>query len=81
MTVSGQSIVTILNGYTIAGCTFPAMSSGATTRATAQWTKPATRVTAKGQQGLVQDSPATSLTTGTTRLIKATQPRVSAICG
>jgi hypothetical protein len=79
VTVSGQSIVTILNGYTIAGCTFPAMSSGAPPCATAQWTTAATRVTAMGQPVLLQDSQATCVPTGTPLLIIATQPRVSAI--
>lgn len=79
VTVSGQPIVTLANSYTIAGCTFPAMSSGAPPCATAQWTTAATRVTAMGQPVLLQDSQATCVPTGTPLLIIATQPRVSAM--
>ena len=79
VTVSGQPIVTMANSYTIAGCTFPAMSTGAPPCATAQWTTAAARVTAMGQPVLLQDSQATCIPTGTPLLIVTTQPRVSAM--
>jgi hypothetical protein len=79
VTVSGQPIVTMTSSYTIAGCTFPAMSSGAPPCATAQWTTGALRVTAMGQPVLLQDSQATCVPTGTPLLIITTQPRVSAM--
>jgi hypothetical protein len=79
VTVSGQPIVTMMNTYTIAGCTFPAMSTGAPPCATAQWTTGAARVTAMGQPVLLQDSQATCVPTGTPLLIITTQPRVSAM--
>jgi hypothetical protein len=79
VTVSGQPIVTIACPYTIAGCTFPAMSSGAPPCATAQFVSSATRVTAMGQPVLLIDSQATCVPTGTPLLIAATQIRVSAM--
>ena len=79
VTVSGQPIVTLANSYTIAGCTFPAMSTGAPPCATAQWTTAAARVTAMGQPVLLQDSQALCVPTGTPLLIIATQPRVFAM--
>lgn len=79
VTVSGQSIVTMPNIYSIAGCTFPAMSSGSPPCATAQWTTGAARVTSMGQPVLLQDSVATCIPTGTPLLISAVQPRVSAM--
>jgi hypothetical protein len=78
VTVSGQPIVTMANSYAIAGCTFPAMTSGAPPCATAQWTTGAVRVTAMGQPVLLQDSQGTCVPTGTPLLITATQPRASA---
>ena len=78
VTVSGQPIVTMANTYTIAGCTFPAMTSGAQPPcATAQWTTAAARVTSMGQPVLLQDSVATCDPTGTPLLISVVQPRVS----
>ncbi len=79
VTVSGQPIVTMANTYTIAGCTFPAMSTGAPPCATAQWTTAAARVTSMAQPVLLQDSQATCVPTGTPLVIVATQPRVSAM--
>ena len=78
VTVSGQPIVTMTSTYTIAGCTFPAMTSGAQPPcATAQWTSAAGRVTSMGQPVLLQDSVATCVPTGTPLLITTLQPRVS----
>jgi hypothetical protein len=79
VTVSGQLIVTMANTYTIAGCTFPAMTSGAPPCATAQWMTGALRVTSMGQPVVVQSSASTCIPTGTPLLIVATQTRVSAM--
>lgn len=79
VTVSGQPIVTLANTYSIAGCTFPAMSSGAPPCATAQWTSSATRVTAMGQPVILQDSQSTCVPTGTPLIIMMTQLRVTAM--
>ena len=79
VTVSGQPIVTMASTYSIAGCTFPAMSSGAPPCATAQWTTSATRVTSMGQPVLLQDSVATCVPTGTPLFVSVIQPRVSAM--
>lgn len=79
VTVSAQPIVTMINTYAIAGCTFPAMTAGAPPCATAQWVTAATRVTSLGQPVLLQDSQATCVPTGTPLLIIATQPRVTAM--
>lgn len=80
VTVSGQPIVTMANSYSVAGCTFPAMTSGAQPPcATAQWTTSAVRVTSMGQPVLLQDSMSTCIPTGTPLLIVTTQPRVSAM--
>ena len=77
--VSGQPIVILANTYAVAGCTFPAMSSGAPPCATAQFVSSATRVTSMAQPLLLQDSQATCVPTGTPLLITALQPRVSAM--
>jgi len=79
VTVSGQPIVTISSPYAVAGCTFPAMSSGAPPCATAQFTTSALRVTAMGQPVLLFDSQATCVPTGTPLLILSTQPRATAM--
>ena len=79
VTVSGQPIVTLSSTYTVAGCTFPAMSSGAPPCATAQFTTSALRVTSMGQPVLLQDGMSTCVPTGTPLLILALQPRVSAM--
>ncbi len=79
VTVSNQAIVTMANTYTVAGCTFPSMSSGAPPCATAAWTTAALRVTAMGQPVLLQDSQSTCVPTGTPLLILVTQPRVQAM--
>ena len=79
VTVSGQPIVTRVNSYVVAGCTFPAMSAGAPPCATAQWVTSALRVTSLAQPVLLQDSQATCIPTGTPLLISTIQPRVSAM--
>lgn len=79
VTVSGQPIVTLSSTYSIAGCTFPSMSTGAPPCTTAQFTTSATRVTSMAQPVLLQDSQATCVPTGTPLLIVAAQPRVTAM--
>ena len=79
VTVSGNPIVTLANSYSIAGCTFPAVTAGAPPCVTAQWVTSAARVTSLGQPVLLQDSQAVCAPTGTPLLIIATQPRVSAM--
>lgn len=79
VTILGQPIVTISSSYTVAGCTFPALTSGTQPPcATAQFTTSALRVTSLGQPVLLQDSISTAVPTGTPLLIVGTQPRVSA---
>jgi hypothetical protein len=74
--VSGQPVVTMASTYTIAGCTFPAMTSGAPPCATAQWLTGATRVFAGGLPVLMIDSVSICAPTGTPLLILGTQTRV-----
>lgn len=78
VTLLGQPIVTLSTSYTVAGCTNPAMTSGAPPCATAQFTSSALRVTSLGQPVLLQDSMSTAVPTGTPLLIVSTQPRVTA---
>ena len=78
VTVSGQATVTMAGPYAIAGCTFPAMTSGTQPPcATAQWTTAAVRLTSLGQPLLLQDSMATCIPTGTPLFVTVVQPRVS----
>ena len=76
--VSGQPVVTVANPYLIAGCTFPAMSSGAPPCVSAQFTTPAARVMVAGQPVLVQSSVATTVPNGVPLIVTVTQVRVSA---
>ena len=79
VTVMGMSTVTMAAPYSVAGCTFPAMTSGTSPPcATAQWTTAATRVTSMGQPLLLLDSQATCMPTGTPLQITTTQTRVTA---
>lgn len=79
VTVSGQSTVTLASTYSIAGCTLPAMVTGAPPCTTAQFVTSALRVTSMGQPLLLQDSQSVCVPTGTPLMITATQPRVSAM--
>jgi hypothetical protein len=79
VTVSKQPIVTAASPYSVAGCTFPSISTGAPPCATAQFTTFAARVTAMGQPVLLVDSQATCVPTGTPLLIVTTQLRVTAM--
>jgi hypothetical protein len=77
VSVSGQPIVTIASTYTIAGCTFPAMTTGAPPCVTAQFTTAATRVQAGGQPVLLVDSQAVCAPNGTPVTIIPGQARVT----
>jgi hypothetical protein len=74
--VGGQMVVTQDCQYSVTGCTFPAMSSGAPPCSMAQWITAATRVRAGGMPVLLQDSQAVCTPTGTPLNIIATQLRV-----
>jgi hypothetical protein len=79
VTVMGMPTTTLAAGYTIAGCTLPAITSGAPPCASATWITTATRLTSNGQPLLLLDSQATCIPTGTPLLILATQTRVSGL--
>jgi hypothetical protein len=74
--VSGRMVVQQTCQYTVAGCTFPAISTGAPPCATAQWITSATRVRAGGIPVLLLDSQAICTPTGTPLNIIVTQMRV-----
>jgi|SRR5215471_18918581 len=78
VTVMGMSIVTMTAPYTIAGCTFPAMTTGAPPCVTAQWTTGATRVTSAGSPVVLLDSTSVCAPNGTPLILMSTQTRVSA---
>ena len=79
VTVNGQPTVLITSPYVIAGCTLPPPTAANGPCVTAQWLTGTTRVTSNGQPLLVQSSQAVCTPTGTSLLIVATQPRVSAL--
>jgi hypothetical protein len=79
VTVSGQPIVVQATPYTVAGCTLPAITSGAPPCVTAQWVSASLRVKSMGVPVLLMDSQATCIPTGTPLLIATVQPRVSAM--
>lgn len=79
VTVSNQPIVTMANTYSVAGCTFPSISTGAPPCATAQWTLGAVRVTSMGQPVILQDSQSTCVPTATPLVIGPCQVRVKAM--
>lgn len=79
VSVTGQPVTVLTTPYTIAGCTFPAMTGGNSPPCvTAQFTVGATRVMAGGQPVLVQSSQATCVPNGTPVIISVTQTRVTA---
>lgn len=79
VTLGGQPSVTIATTYTVAGCTFPAMTSGGSPPCvTAQFTTAATRVMATGQPVLLADSQGTSMPNGTPLIVVPSQGRVIA---
>jgi hypothetical protein len=78
VSVLGVPTVTMASPFVIAGCTFPAMTSGAPPCLTAQFTTAATRVTSTGQPLLLADSQATCVPNGTPVIIVPGQVRVNA---
>ena len=77
--LGGLPAVTIATTYTIAACTFPAMTVGNSPPCvSAQFTTAATRVLATGQPVLLADSQGTSLPNGTPLVVLPSQPRVIA---
>jgi hypothetical protein len=78
VTINGQPVVTIASTYVVAGCTFPAMSSGAPPCVSAQFTTAATRVQAGGQPLLLADSQGISMPNATPLLVIPNQVKVNA---
>jgi hypothetical protein len=78
VSVLGVPTVTMASPFVIAGCTFPAMTTGAPPCVTAQFTVAATRVTSTGQPLLLIDSQATCVPNGTPVIIVPGQVRVTA---
>jgi hypothetical protein len=78
VSIGGQPVATIATTYTVAGCTFPAISSGGPPCVTAQFTTAATRVTAGGQPLLLADSQGISTPNGTPLIVIPNQVRVNA---
>ena len=79
VTLMGMPVVTLANPYAVAGCTFPAMTSGGSPPcATAQWTSGAVRVTSMGSPLVLQSSTSVCTPNGTPLVVMSTQTRVSA---
>lgn len=78
VTVMGMPIVTMTAPYSIAGCTFPTMTSGSPPCVTAQWTTAATRVTSAGAPVVLLDSMSVCAPNGTPLMIISTQTQVTA---
>lgn len=79
VTVLGMPIVTVPGPYTVAGCTFPAMTSGASPPCvTAQWTSGAVRVTSMGAPVVLLDGTSVCTPNGTPLIPVTAQARVSA---
>ena len=74
--VMGQSVVTQVCPYAIAGCTNPPPPNNVGPCVTAQWVSAATRVKVMGQPVLLQDSKAICIPTGTPLTVAVTQLRV-----
>jgi hypothetical protein len=80
VTIMGMPIVTMGAPYQVAGCTVPAMTSGALPCVTAQWTAGAIRVTSMGQPLVLADSTSICAPNGTPLFpVTPTQPRVTAM--
>jgi hypothetical protein len=77
VTVQGVPSIAIASPFAVAGCTFPAMSSGAPPCVTATFITSATRVTSSGQPLLLIDSQATCAPNGTPVIIIPGQVRVT----
>jgi uncharacterized Zn-binding protein involved in type VI secretion len=77
VTVMGMPVVTLSDPYTVAGCTFPAMTTGSPPCVTAQWTSGAVRVTSMGSPVVLQTSTSACAPNGTPLMPSTTQTRVS----
>src|SRR5262249_42859037 len=71
---NGQQIVTLINTYTISGCSNPTQLGGPC--ATAKWLAIATRVKAGGVAVVLKDSKSLCAPTGVVLNVKTTQTRV-----
>jgi hypothetical protein len=76
--IMGTPAVTMTSPYAIAGCTFPAMSSGSPPCVTAQFTTGAVRVTSLGAPLLVASSMANTVPNGVPVIVVPAQTRVIA---
>lgn len=74
--VMGQPITTLASQYSVAGCTFPAMTSGSPPCVTAQFVTAATRVFSDGQPVLLLDSQAITVPNGVPLIPVMSQTRV-----
>lgn len=78
--ILGQSVVTSATQYTIAGCTFPAMTGfNSPPCVSGSFTTAATRVMTNAGPLLLADSQGTSLPNGTPMVVVPNQMRVNAI--
>jgi hypothetical protein len=78
VSITGQPVLTLATTFSVAGCTFPAISSGGPPCVTAQFTTGATRVQSGGQPLLLADSQGTSMPNGTPLIVIPSQVRVVA---
>jgi len=76
--IGGKPAVVLTTQYTVAGCQFPTMTTGAPPCVTAQFTTASTRVQALGSPVLLADSMGTSLPNGTPLIVIADQFKVIA---
>ena len=79
VTVAGQPIVTMTCPYSVAGCTFPAMTSGAPPCVSAQWVVAAQQVFSGGSPVLLLDSQSICTPTGTPLVVTGSQMLVSGV--
>ena len=79
ITIFGQAVVTIATQYTIAACTFPAMTAGNSPPCVSgSFTTASTRVLSNTGYVLLADSQGTSLPNGTPLIVVPSQPKVIA---
>jgi hypothetical protein len=78
VSISGQPVLTLATMFSVAGCTFPAISSGGPPCVTAQFTTASTRVQSGGQPLLLADSQGVSMPNGTPLIVIPNQVRVVA---
>jgi hypothetical protein len=80
ITILGQAVVTIPGQYTIAGCTFPAMTGGNSPPCVSgAFTTASTKVLSSTGFLLLADSQGTSLPNGTPLVVAPSQVKVVAI--